>query len=35
MLSLGDLATRTQGTEDQELAEEALTDISAPSEPKR
>jgi CBS domain-containing protein len=35
MLSLGDLATRIQGTEEQELAEEALTDISAPSEPKR
>ena len=33
--SLGDLATRTQGTEDQEVAEEALTDISARSEPKR
>jgi CBS domain-containing protein len=35
MLSLGDLATRSQGTEDQELAEEALRGVSAPSEPKR
>jgi CBS domain-containing protein len=35
MLSLGDLAVRTQGTEDQELADEALRDISEPSEPNR
>ena len=31
ILSLGDLAIRTEGTEDQELAEEALKDISAPT----
>ncbi|HET7009089.1 MAG TPA: CBS domain-containing protein, partial [Candidatus Binatia bacterium] len=31
ILSLGDLAVRTEGTEDQELADEALKDISAPS----
>ena len=31
ILSLGDLAVRTQGTEDQELADEALKDISAPT----
>jgi CBS domain-containing protein len=35
MLSLGDLAVRTEGTEDGELADEALKDISEPSEPKR
>jgi CBS domain-containing protein len=35
ILSLGDLAVRTEGTEDQELAEEALKDISEPSEPNR
>lgn len=35
MLSLGDLALRTEGTEDEELAEEALKDISEPSEPNR
>jgi len=35
MLSLGDLAVRTQGTEDQDLADEALADISAPSKPNR
>lgn len=35
MLSLGDLAIRTIGTEDQELAEEALEGISEPSEPNR
>jgi CBS domain-containing protein len=35
MLSLGDLAVRAQGTEDQELAEEALKNISEPSEPNR
>lgn len=35
MLSLGDLAVRTHGTEDQELADEALKDISEPSEPNR
>ena len=31
MLSLGDLALRTEGTEDQELADEALKEISAPT----
>ena len=35
MLSLGDLAIRTIGTGDQELAEEALEDISEPCEPNR
>ena len=35
MLSLSDLAVRTHGTEDQELADEALKDISEPSEPNR
>lgn len=35
MLSLGDLAVRAQGTEDQELADEALKNISEPSEPNR
>jgi CBS domain-containing protein len=35
MLSLGDLAVRTHGSEDQELADEALKDISEPSEPNR
>jgi CBS domain-containing protein len=35
ILSLGDLAVRTQGTEDRELADEALKDISEPSEPNR
>ncbi|MGH7927858.1 MAG: CBS domain-containing protein [Candidatus Binatia bacterium] len=35
MLSLGDLAVRTAGTEDQDLADEALQDISEPSEPHR
>jgi CBS domain-containing protein len=35
MLSLGDLAIRTFGTEDRGLAEEALDDISEPSEPNR
>jgi CBS domain-containing protein len=35
MLSLGDLAVRTEGTEDEELAEETLKDISEPSEPNR
>ena len=35
MLSLGDLALRTEGTEDEELADEALKDISEPSEPNR
>jgi CBS domain-containing protein len=35
MLSLGDLAVRTHGTEDRELADEALKDISEPSEPHR
>jgi CBS domain-containing protein len=31
MLSLGDLAVRTEGTEDQQLADAALKDISEPS----
>jgi CBS domain-containing protein len=31
ILSLGDLAVRTEGTEDQDLADEALKDISAPT----
>ena len=35
MLSLGDLALRTEGTEDEDLAEEALKDISEPSDPNR
>jgi CBS domain-containing protein len=35
MLSLGDLAVRTQGTKQEELADEALKGISEPSEPKR
>lgn len=35
MLFLGDLAVRTQGTEDRELAEEALQNISEPFEPIR
>ncbi len=35
MLSLGDLAVRTHGSEDRELADEALKNISEPSEPKR
>jgi CBS domain-containing protein len=35
ILSLGDLAVRTAGTEDQDLADEALQDISEPSEPRR
>ena len=35
MLSLGDLALRTEGTEDEELADEALKDISEPSKPNR
>ena len=35
MLSLGDLAVRTHGTEDQELADEALKNISEPSMPSR
>lgn len=35
ILSLGDLAVRTQGTEDHELADAALKDISKPSEPNR
>jgi CBS domain-containing protein len=35
IISLGDLAIRTEGTEDEELAEEALKDISEPSEPNR
>ena len=35
MLSLGDLALRTEGTEDEDLADEALKDISEPSEPNR
>jgi len=35
MLSLGDLAVRTQGAEDRQLAEEALEEISEPSKPNR
>ncbi len=35
MLSLGDLALRTEGTEDEALADEALKDISEPSKPNR
>jgi CBS domain-containing protein len=35
VLSLGDLAVRTLGTEDRDRADDALEDISAPSEPKR
>jgi len=35
MLSLGDLALRTEGTEDEDLADEALKDISEPSELNR
>jgi CBS domain-containing protein len=35
MLSLGDLAVRTHGTKDFDLADEALKDISEPSEPNR
>jgi CBS domain-containing protein len=35
MLSLGDIALRTEGTEDEDLADEALRDISEPSEPNR
>ncbi|MGH7928931.1 MAG: CBS domain-containing protein [Candidatus Binatia bacterium] len=35
MLSLGDVAVRTHGSEDRELADEALKDISEPSEPNR
>ena len=35
MLSLGDLAVRTQSAEDRQLAEEALQDISEPSGLKR
>ena len=34
MFSLGDLALRTQGSEDQELADEALKNISESSQPK-
>ena len=35
MLSLGDLALRTEGTEVEDLAYEALKDISEASEPNR
>jgi CBS domain-containing protein len=35
MLSLGDVAVRAHGTEDRELADEALRNISEPSEPTR
>jgi CBS domain-containing protein len=35
MLSLGDLAVRAHGSEDRELADEALKNISEPSEPNR
>lgn len=35
ILSLSDLAVRTLGTEDRDLADDALEGISAPSEPNR
>jgi CBS domain-containing protein len=35
VLSLGDLAVRTEGTEDQDLSDEALKNISEPAEPNR
>jgi CBS domain-containing protein len=35
MLSLGDLALRAHASEDRELADEALKNISEPSEPNR
>ena len=35
MLSLGDLAVRVQTTEDWELADEVLENVSEPSEPNR
>jgi CBS domain-containing protein len=35
MLSLGDLAVRTLGTDDHDLADDALNDISEPSDPNR
>jgi CBS domain-containing protein len=35
MVSLGDLAVRTRGTDGGKLAEEALEDISEPAEPNR
>jgi CBS domain-containing protein len=35
MLSLGDLAVRAHASEDRELADEALKNISEPSEPNR
>jgi CBS-domain-containing membrane protein len=35
ILSLGDLAVRTHGSADRELADEALKNISEPSEPNR
>lgn len=35
MLSLADLSVRTMGTEDQDLADEALEGISEPAEPNR
>jgi CBS domain-containing protein len=35
MLSLGDIAVRTEGTPDQDLADDALKNISEPAEPNR
>jgi CBS domain-containing protein len=35
ILSLGDISVRTEGTEDQDLAAEALEEISEPAAPKR
>jgi len=35
ILSLGDLSVRTEGTEEQDLAAEALEEISEPAAPKR
>ena len=35
ILSLGDISVRTEGTEEQDLAAEALEEISEPAAPKR
>jgi CBS domain-containing protein len=35
ILSLGDIAVRTEGTEDQDLSDDALKNISEPAEPNR
>ena len=35
ILSLGDLAVRTLGTEDQDLAEDTLAEVSEPAQPNR